>query len=280
MTTTLVKDSIVGDAWITQTSQNVPVQKVLDPETGNETGDLLTGPVRLAFDTLFDLPPATSEVPNPKYASALLFTPFTDMTLFKDAFNKICQKDFPEYYNETTGQYHGIHSPFRYQDEKLKFAGFTPGCFFMSCSSKFKPPVVDVHKNPIIDRSKVYAGVWAICAVNPYSYKSPKKKGVGFGLQSVMIIGDDSKFAGSAPDPNVTFAATKGAIQAPAVSAVQVGGAAPNPVMPRPPAGGTHAAPAPQGVRYTMPGQAVPTNNDSPPSGPVQSQDNDISSLL
>lgn len=285
MTTTLVRDSIVGDAWITATAQNVPVQRVIDATTGQPTGDILTGPVRLAFDTLFDLPQPKPGLENPKYGAALLFTPLTDWTIFYEEYYKVCQREFAEHYDAASGQYYGLHSPFRDQAEKAKFGGFTPGCVFMTCTSKYKPPVVDVRGNPIVDKSKVYPGVWAVCALAPYAFKDPRKKGVGFGLQSVMLIGDDTKFGGGAPDPNKTFGAVKGAIAPPAISGASVAGAMPmggqppamppHGGMPGAPAGGTYAAPpagAPMGPRpgmpgqYAMPGQPV---GQVDPRGPV-----------
>ena len=253
MTSTIIRDSIVGDAWIQQTAQSVPIQKVVDATTGNETGDLLTGPVRLAFDTLFELPQPSAQLENPKYGAALLFTPLAEFTLFHEEYYRVCAAEFADHYDAASGQYYGLHSPFRDQAEKAKFGGFTPGCVFMTCTSKFKPSVVDARGNPIVDQSKVYPGVWAICAVNAYSYKDPRKKGIGFGMQSVMIIGDDTRFGGGAPDPNKTFAAAKGAIQAPAIQPGQVAGNLPaggQPpanapgAVPPPPAGGTHAAPS------------------------------------
>lgn len=282
MTTTIVRDSIVGDAWIQQTAAAVPVQRVIDQETGEQTGDILTGPVRLAFDTLFELPQPTPQMQNPKYGAALLFTPYADFTIFYEEYYRVCAAEFADHYDAGSGQYYGLHSPFRDQGEKAKFGGFTPGCVFMTCTSKFKPPVVDARGNPIVDRSKVYPGVWAVCALNAYSYKDPRKKGVGFGLQSVMIIGDDTKFGGGAPDPNKTFAAAKGAIQPPAISGATVGnmptgappGMPPGGGMPGAPRGGSFAttptvlqqpgAPAPQPGGYTMPGQPA-----ADPRGPV-----------
>lgn len=275
MTSTIVRDSIVGDAWIQQTAAAVPIQCVIDAETGQPTGDILTGPVRLAFDTLFTLPQPSADNENPKYGSGMLFTPLADFTPFYEAYNAICAAEFASHFDVATGQYLGLHSPFRDQGEKVKFGGFTPGSVFMSSSSKFKPPVVDAQGNPIVDPAKVYPGVWAICAVNGYAYKNPKKKGVSFGLQSVMIIGDDTKFGGGAPDPNKTFGGVKGAITAPtiapgAVANVPAGpGAPPSVGMPPAPAGGTYAAPpvAAAGAQYAMPGQPAAAAPDA--RGPV-----------
>ena len=249
MTTTIVRDSIVGDAWIQQTAQAVPIQYVMDEKTGQPTGDILTGPVRLAFDTLFELPQPSAKMENPKYGAALLFTPLADFGLLYEKYNEVCAAEFREHYDAQSGQYYGLHSPFRDQSEKAKFGGFTPGSVFMTCTSKYKPPVVDVRGNPIVDQSKVYPGVWAICAVNAYAYKDARKKGIGFGLQSVMIIGDDTKFGGGAPDPTKTFKGVGGAIQAPSIAPgalgnmPQGGAPAPQPGMPPAPQGGTYAAP-------------------------------------
>lgn len=293
MTTTVMRNSIVGDDWIRQSCANVPCQYVLDQETRQPTGDILTGPVRLAFDYLFEPPKATPSMPNPKYGAALLFTPFTDFTvLFEEYYKKVAEA-FADRYDAGSGQYVGLHSPFRDQVEKAKFGGFTPGCVFISVRSDYKPPLVDARYNPIVDKAKVYPGVWAICSINAYVNKpdktNPAKKiGIGFGLQSVMIIGDDEKFGGGAPDPNKTFAGVGGAITAPSITAAQAqgmpaGNAAGQPGMPPPPTGGTYAAaqgtyaPAPArspvGVAPSappgyaqMPGQPIAAQD---PRGPV-----------
>lgn len=269
MTTTCVRNSIVGDAWIQQTAANVPIQRILD-ENGAPTGDILTGPVRLAFDTLFELPAPSADVQNPKYGATLLFTPYADFTVMYEEYHAVCAREFAEYYDATSGQYYGLHSPFRDQGEKMKFGGFTPGCVFINATSKYKPPVIDANHNPIVDPAKAYPGVWAICSVNAYAFKDPRKKGVSFGLQSVMLIGDDEKFGGAAPDPKKTFAQIQGAIQRPAIQPGHVqmpqGAQAPaNPTMPPPPLGGTLAAPG---------GYAAPTSAPapaSPPAGAVSS---------
>lgn len=241
MTTTLVRDSTVGDDWILKTMQSVPVQRVINQDTGEPTGDILTGPVRLAFCDLFELPKRQQgQQSEPKYGTQILFPPNADLSILYEEYYKACAQVFPEYYDAATQQYYGLNSPFRDQAEKLKFGGFTPGCVFMTCTSKYKPPISDTMHNPIVDPNKVYPGVWAICSINPYTYgKNPPqpKKGIAFGLQNVMIIGDDTKFGGGAADPRQTFAGVK--IDAPIVrpDMAQHMAHAPNPNMPAPAAG-------------------------------------------
>lgn len=289
MTTTVMRDSIVGDDWIYRTTQAVPMQWVVDPKTGQPTGDLLTGPVRLSFETLFTLPQPTKDTPNPKYGSILLFSPWADFTLMEQEYYRLCGLKFPEHYDQQTQQYHGLHSPFRKQEEKLKFGGFTPGLKFITATSKFKPPVVDIRGNPIIDASKVYAGVWAICSVNVYHFIDPRKKGVSFGLQTVMIIGDDTPLAGGAADPNQAFGAVRAGIAAPIVPpnlARQMGGIAPAqaPGVPAiPPHGMPPGAPAPAAYAPPPPpapgGYAPPMPHVAPAYTPPVDDDNDMSFL-
>lgn len=260
MTTTVVRDSIVGDKWIEQVAYDVPMQWVIDEKTGQPNGDILTGPVRLAFDNLFTLPQATATAQNPKYGATLLFTPFADMGIMYDAYYDLCAQQFPEYWDEREQDYLGLHSPFHDQrDKAAKYGGFTPGCIYLNATSKFKPPVVDSRMNAIIDPAKVYPGVWAICSVNVYGYgKNPPqpKKGAAFGLQNVMIIGDDTKFGGGAADPTKTFKGVN--VRAPIVRPDGLrGGNAPTANAGQPPQAGAYR-PAPGGARPGgLPGRAV-----------------------
>jgi hypothetical protein len=239
-----MRDSVVGDSWIQQTAQANPVHRVVDKD-GKPTGDICTGPVRLCFVNL-DEPGAQSDpTKEGKYGAALLFTPYADMSIFNEEYYKILGSMFPEYYDQASQQYHGLQSPFHNQAEKMRFGGFTPGLTYMNCTSKYKPPVVDPRFNPIVNlRDKAYAGVWAICTVKPYGYgKQPPqpKKGVAFGLQSVMIIGDDTRLGGGAPDAKTQFSGVN--VNAPIVQ----------PNMSNMP---QHGAPAPAGI----PGYTAPQN--------------------
>lgn len=259
MTSTLVRDSIVGDDWIRQTAAAVPIQRVIDA-AGQFTGDILTGPVRLAFtDTLFALPKDAAD--DTKYGAALLFTPMADPRILYEEYYACCGREFPQYYDQQSQQYHGLHSPFHDQAEKSRFGGFTPGAFYFNSSSQYKPPICDTRFNPIVDPNKVYPGVWAVCTVRPFAYGKvnrtdgkPTKRGVGFGLQSVMIIADDTRFGGGAPDPRDHFKGVN--ISAPIVRP-DIGQHMPQ--------GG---APAPAGgiPGYTAPGGGVPQPGQ-PPQG-------------
>jgi hypothetical protein len=201
--TTVMRDSLVGDDWIRQVCAANPVQMLSE-------GHLSTGAVRLAFtDTLITPKTQQNNPQGPaKYSVMSVFPPYADMSIFYAEYYRILGASMPEYYVPELKSYQGVESPFHDQATKLKYAGMTPGLVYISHNSKFRPKIVDVQKNIITDASRVYPGVWAILVVNAYPYgKNPPqpKKGVAFGLEAVMLIGDDKPLAGGGVDPNVVF---------------------------------------------------------------------------
>lgn len=283
MTTTIMRDSVVGDDWIRQTMANVPVQKRIDPTTGNFNGEILTGPVRLGFPNLHT--PQKKDNGELVYGAALLFPPGVDLSILYEEYWKVCGASFPEYYDQASGQYHGLHNPFHDQAEKCsQYKGYTPGAFFLSSTSKFQPSICDPHFNPIVDPNAVKAGYWAICVVKAYAYgKQPvrPKKGVAFGLQSVMIIGQDTTFGGGQVDAKKAFAGVN--IQAPVVRP-NIGQGMPSGPGAMPPA----TPPAPGIPGYTAPGGGVirpgvaaptpqvPQTHWQPPAPPAAAAVDDI----
>jgi len=252
MTTTIMRDSIIGDDWIRQTANNVPVQRKIGAD-GQPTGDILTGPVRLAFcESIF----APSEKPEGegKFSVLALYTPFFDPRIFYEEYYAACAREYPQHYDAGSQQYFGLHSPFKDQSEKLNYGGFTPGLVCMTHSTQYRPQVVDVRGNTIVDPNKLYAGVWALLAVKPYAFGKagktkdgqPMKKGIGFGLQSIMLIADDTRFGGGGPDAKALFAG----VNIPTPIARPDLGAMPSAAVPAPAAG----IPG-----YTAMGGGVPT---------------------
>lgn len=276
MTTTIMRDSVVGDDWIRQTAAAVPVQRVIGQD-GLPTGDILTGPVRLGYNDLFELPKQKEGDSEPKYGAKLLFTPFADFTIFNEVYHEMCNLHWAQF-RGADGNFYGLHSPFHQQAAKANKMGYTPGCIYMGSTSKFKPPVVDLRHNPIVDKSRVYQGVWAICAVKPYKFGDPKDpkqvKGIGFGLQSVMIIGDDTRLAkGGAPaDTKAQFSNTNLSGIAPPVVRPDIAQGMPTGQP------GVATPPAVQQQHYT--GQVAQTYAAPPPiPGAVAADDDDMSFL-
>lgn len=281
--TTVMKDSQVGDAWIAEACRLNPVQPVL-AEDGTPTGNWLTGPVRLNFcDSLMVAKPQMKSDPNSalKHSTAVLFTPYTNMQAFWDEYYRIAAAEFSEFWNPAMNQYVGIDNPITDQGFKAhKYSGYTPGLWTTNMSSNFKPPIVDARGNPIVDPAKVYAGVWAILSFNTYaSGKKFPKKGPRFGLQSVMLIGDDKPLTGGAVDPRTQFGAVK--VTAPVAVAAQNFG--------RPGAPPTGAPGTPPAAASYYPANGIPASTHlavpprpagapfQPPTHPPAEDDFDIS---
>lgn len=277
MSTTIMRDSKIGDAWIREVQKLNPISRVIDPKTGQPNGNILTGPVRLAFcDPLFEPRKPQGRENDPtakgKYSTVALYPPGADFTIMYEEWYKIMGQVFPEYYNAEARQYYGLDNPFHDQAAKHQYAGFTNGCVYMTHTSNYQPQIVDANFNPVTDRSRVHAGAWCILAVNAYPYgKSPPqpRKGVGFGLQQVMLIADDTSLSGGQPDPRSTFAGTN--IKPPAVSPAAGFGAPPG--MPGAPPPGMPGAPPAQ-PSFAPP----PSYGLSPP--PASAADDDISQFV
>lgn len=291
MTTTIVKNSIVGDDWIRQMQIACPPQKVM--KEGVWTGDILTGPVRLSFPNLHTLPPQRPGQSAPKFGASLLFPPplpgqdvNTQFALFYEEYYRVAAAKLSQYWNPGMNQYVGIESPFHDQGLKFKYDGYTTGCLFFNSTSKFKIAVYEPipgdpnNFNPVIDETRFHAGVWAICAVNAYDYgvnPVQPKKGVGFGLQSVILIGDDTNIgAGKGADPKTNFGAVAGMISAP----IQRPNLAGLPVG-QPPAvpPGMNAPPAMPGIPQQMPGMPVQVSYQPAPPPPSPVEDDEYSFL-
>lgn len=245
----MMKDSKINPAMLQECMKK-------NPPTVRPNGVVFSGPVRLTFVNLFRPGKPGDDQKEGSYGATLLFPLGTDMAVFSKVWHEKAREAFPKSF-DANGVPHGLHSPFHDQAEKAvgakTYAGYTPGAIYMACSSKFKPAVVDLSQNPITDEERVYSGVWAYCGLLPYSY-SNKKTGIGFGLQTVMILADDQKLSGGGGDPTKDFAG----VQITALSDIAAKFDAPG-IMP---AGGH------QGAAGGLPVQPLPGADD------------DISSLL
>lgn len=206
MVVSVPKDSRMSLDWITRACAQNPVCKIMDPTTGAFTGNYSTGPVRLSFPHLFTKH-AVQAGQRETFNTAILWPPGVDYTPINQAVTESAVGEFKQNMTPQGFVWYGLKSPFHDQAEKaLKYKGYTPGAVNFGSSSEFKPRVVDPNMNDIIDEARVYPGVWAIVAVNPYSFNNVSK-GVSLGLQSVMIIADDDNIGGGgAVDPRQAFA--------------------------------------------------------------------------
>ena len=52
------------------------------------------------------------------------------------------------------------------------------GCYFINANSASAPGIVDSDRQPVIDRSEVYSGVYGRASINFYAFNSNGNKGI------------------------------------------------------------------------------------------------------
>ena len=78
----------------------------------------------------------------------------------------------------------------RSDDEAYKNA------YFINANSSTAPGVVDADRQPIIDTSEVYSGVYGRASINFYAFNSNGNKGIACGLNNLQKIKDGEPLGG------------------------------------------------------------------------------------
>lgn len=215
-----MRDSAKNAEWVERVVRENPMHKIMNEQTGAWDGNIRTCPVRLSFfnNALHQAVGGKNDngtEKRPTFEVQILFPPCATEqvnSVLRPAVADTERRMFPNNMGQD-GRSFGLHSPFRDQAEKQNYAGFTPGGIFIRATTLYKPPVVDLNNNPIVDtEGRAYPGVWALVSINLFHYGiSPPqpKKGVSFGLQAVMIVADDNKLGGGAVDPKTQFKGVK-----------------------------------------------------------------------
>ena len=77
--------------------------------------------------------------------------------------------------------------------------------YFVNANSDTAPGIVDADRQPIIDTSEVYSGVYGRASINFYAFNSNGNKGIACGLNNLQKIRDGEPLGGK-PRPEDDFA--------------------------------------------------------------------------
>src|SRR5574344_5129 len=69
-------------------------------------------------------------------------------------------------------------------------------CYFVNANSAAAPGMVDADRQPIIERSEVYSGVYGRASINFYAFNVNGNKGIACGLNNVQKIRDGEPLGG------------------------------------------------------------------------------------
>ena len=67
---------------------------------------------------------------------------------------------------------------------------------FINANSASAPGIVDADRQPILERSEVYSGVYGRASINFYAFNSNGNKGIACGLNNLQKIADGEPLGG------------------------------------------------------------------------------------
>ena len=68
--------------------------------------------------------------------------------------------------------------------------------YFINANSATAPGIVDADRNPILERSEVYSGVYGRASINLYAFNSNGNKGIACGLNNLQKLRDGEPLGG------------------------------------------------------------------------------------
>ena len=89
-----------------------------------------------------------------------------------------------------------IKTPLREGDTERPDDPAYANSYFMNANSNTAPGIVDADCQPILDRSKVYSGVYGRASVNFYAFNSNGNRGIACSLNNLQKIRDGEHLGG------------------------------------------------------------------------------------
>ncbi len=89
-----------------------------------------------------------------------------------------------------------IKSPLRDGDLERPDDEAYRGCWFINANAKNAPGIVDADRQPILDHSEVYSGVYGRASVSFYAFNVNGNRGIACGLNNLQKIRDGEPLGG------------------------------------------------------------------------------------
>lgn len=145
-----------------------------------------------------------------KYGLMLMWPKSTDLSKLREAIKEAAVSKWgPNAVKALEGK--KLRNPLRDGDEKYEEGGDETfkGKVFLNANSTTRPGIVDTN-GVVVDPSEVYSGCFFHAAVRFFPYDKNGNKGVGVGLQNLMLVSKgpridgrksaDKEFEGFTPD--------------------------------------------------------------------------------
>lgn len=91
-----------------------------------------------------------------------------------------------------------IKTPLRDGDKERPGDEAYANSYFLNANSSTKPGIVDADRQPILDRSEIYSGVYGRASITFYAFNSNGNRGIACGLNNLQKIRDGEPLGGKA----------------------------------------------------------------------------------
>ena len=160
---------------------------------------VITGPkTRWSYANVWD--PTSINGGAPKYSVSLIIPKSDTQTVEK--IKAAIQAAYEEGQSKLKGNGKSvpaldlIKTPLRDGDRERPDDPTYAGCYFINANSATAPGIVDADRQPILERSEVYSGVYGRASINLYAFNSNGNKGIACGLNNLQKISDGEPLGG------------------------------------------------------------------------------------
>jgi hypothetical protein len=153
---------------------------------------VITGVCRLSYANIWQAKSINGGAP--KFSTSVLIPKSDTATIAK------IKEAIKAAYDEGEGKLKGngksvptlasLKTPLRDGDTERPDDEAYQGHFFVNANSNTAPGVVDLDRQPILDTSEIYSGVYARVSLSFYAFNSNGNRGIACGLQNVQKVRD------------------------------------------------------------------------------------------
>ena len=160
---------------------------------------VITGICRWSYANVWQ-PKAIEEGAKPKYSVSLIIPKSDTATIEK--IRAAIQVAYEEGAAKLKGTSKSVpplstlKTPLRDGDAERPDDPAYANSYFVNANSITAPGVVDADRQPIIDTSEVYSGVYGRASINFYAYATKTAKGIACGLNNLMKVKDGEPLGG------------------------------------------------------------------------------------
>lgn len=158
---------------------------------------VVTGKVRLSYVHVWQ-PHAMQEGQEAKYSVSVIIPKSDTKTLakVKEAIKNAKEAGITKLGGKIPPN---LKSPLRDGDIERPGDEAYENSYFINCTCKTKPGIVDRGLNPILDQNELYSGCYGVVSMNMYAFNASGNKGIAAGLNNIMKVADGEPLGGRLP---------------------------------------------------------------------------------